>query len=959
MALTRCAPPVPSLHVITDGLGPEVEDIATKMSVAVSTTPGCDGTCCQSLGQLGTFSLLTGRFVGRCPCLNTNHECGPACGCGGSCANTAVSQRRTLQLGVHVAERDVWGMDCYTRRNVHEAAKEAHMLDDCPEGAMTQWIEQLLLPAMNRAGTQGWDLKAALKDIHTKARAAGDRWSSRVAAAVAARVSRVGRAYFRAHPKGCGIICIAPGGLPACTFVEEYFGEVHPPWRWFEKQDALKRRRKGDLPDFYNMLLDRPKDEAGGFDVIFVDAAPAGSFASRLCHSCTPNCQAVVMSAGGRLTIAVYTLRWIAPGEELTFDYSSVTESDSEFRAAICLCGTTRCRGSFLYYAGASAFQQVMTRKHTFLDRNALLVRAGTEQLTEEDRARLEEWGMRSCALGGAPDWLVKWTALVLEYCDAEKRELPAELCALPRFPYSPEAAAEQARGLAATRLQNIAITLDKVKHFIRQPGQPLGPPLRLLTDAEMAEMLWTAPDSVARRLADAASAVLCAPCRNAGLPGGAHDTPGCATLARLRALCAAHPEEPVNAQAASRRLLAMASILRTMDTSKPGGGRHAAAADLAVLYARTRHFYRVERYNTVISPTVTLRMEEVGWTEGSIPNNDWHLTPPPKTGAPNGTATANGNGNGDYYSQGADGGGTQSPPESQPAGDDMAPPPEEARPVTPPPAHVPSAAAAMEVEAAAFTGDDEDWWVTDARTAISWKMDGSGNLFPAPPPLGGEETGGEGCVTPRGRDASIPPPSEPPLSPLSGMPARRLIEAVHEAKAAAAAAGAPAVGAGGGGEPGPVADSSQAGGEDGAPAPPPQVDAVTARVLSEAAPVRPAPHPALLEAKKYRPLFVWGQLIGWFKQTVLDPTSSMSTDRRGTVCLPDMESCYGKYGKDRAAHLGQLLTSPGLMWPANTTWTYKNAAYLVGSPMLDAAIARSHGEEPQLSAIVEELLNA
>lgn len=32
------------------------------------------------------------------------------------------------------------------------------------------------------------------------------------------------------------------------------------------------------------------------------------------------------------------------PGEELTFDYCSVTESEREFREAICLCGTSNCR---------------------------------------------------------------------------------------------------------------------------------------------------------------------------------------------------------------------------------------------------------------------------------------------------------------------------------------------------------------------------------------------------------------------------------------------------------------------------------------------------------------------------------------------------------------------------------------------------------------------------------------
>lgn len=115
-------------------------------------------------------------------------------------------------------------------------------------------------------------------------------------------------------------------------------------------------------------------------------------------HSCTPNCAAVVVSVNGRLTIAMYTKRrieagewcdrgaglymrysnstaWVPPpprhaaavaemrllpaGEELTFDYRSVTESEKEYREAICLCGTRSCRGSYLYYSGSDAFTQV------------------------------------------------------------------------------------------------------------------------------------------------------------------------------------------------------------------------------------------------------------------------------------------------------------------------------------------------------------------------------------------------------------------------------------------------------------------------------------------------------------------------------------------------------------------------------------------------------------------------
>jgi hypothetical protein len=47
---------------------------------------------------------------------------------------------------------------------------------------------------------------------------------------------QVGYNYFRLHPKGVGLVCKRQGGLPPLTFVEEYFGEIHTPWRWFEIQ---------------------------------------------------------------------------------------------------------------------------------------------------------------------------------------------------------------------------------------------------------------------------------------------------------------------------------------------------------------------------------------------------------------------------------------------------------------------------------------------------------------------------------------------------------------------------------------------------------------------------------------------------------------------------------------------------------------------------------------------------
>ena len=50
---------------------------------------------------------------------------------------------------------------------------------------------------------------------------------------------QVGHDFFRIHPKGKGVICLRPQGLPALTFVEEYLGEMHAPWRWFEIQVSM------------------------------------------------------------------------------------------------------------------------------------------------------------------------------------------------------------------------------------------------------------------------------------------------------------------------------------------------------------------------------------------------------------------------------------------------------------------------------------------------------------------------------------------------------------------------------------------------------------------------------------------------------------------------------------------------------------------------------------------------
>ena len=58
-------------------------------------------------------------------------------------------------------------------------------------------------------------------------------------------------------------------------------------------------------------------------------------------------------------------------------------------------------------------------------------------------------------------------------------------------------------------------------------------------------------------------------------------------------------------------------------------------------------------------------------------------------------------------------------------------------------------------------------------------------------------------------------------------------------------------------------------------------------------APPRLQPPIAQGVRKRYSQQYIWGQLNGWFKQTVYDPAATLSAERRGTLSLPDVESAY------------------------------------------------------------------
>ena len=90
-------------------------------------------------------------------------------------------------------------------------------------------------------------------------------------------------------------------------------------------------------------------------DQYVIDARSQGNSARWINHACRPNCKAYwIGSRSGdprRDRIIIESIRDLAPGDELTFDYR--IDPDEKVTAALrkqweCRCGAARCRGTML-----------------------------------------------------------------------------------------------------------------------------------------------------------------------------------------------------------------------------------------------------------------------------------------------------------------------------------------------------------------------------------------------------------------------------------------------------------------------------------------------------------------------------------------------------------------------------------------------------------------------------------
>ena len=141
-------------------------------------------------------------------------------------------------------------------------------------------------------------------------------------------------------------------GLRACRsfnkdqIVIEYSGEIitrdESNRRTVTEYESAKVRNQSCLcwhawtnviavQNFYLMELDAN---------LIIDAT-RGSDARFVNHSCTPNCEMRKFTVNGKPRMALFALRYVETGEELTYDYNYQSNGEAQ----LCLCGSSQCRG--------------------------------------------------------------------------------------------------------------------------------------------------------------------------------------------------------------------------------------------------------------------------------------------------------------------------------------------------------------------------------------------------------------------------------------------------------------------------------------------------------------------------------------------------------------------------------------------------------------------------------------
>jgi hypothetical protein len=155
------------------------------------------------------------------------------------------------------------------------------------------------------------------------------------------------------------------------------------------------------------------------------------------------------------------------------------------------------CASLYFSLVAADHFDAIIDSSHTTLNRFAMLARACEHYafncaLSNCDAYTLASVGFGETLFRDSPVWLKFYCAKVIEFIKYERKVLPqCRKAAKDTSVHSADSVSKiEADGVYGLRLQNLAITVDRVLSFLRRHPNHQLPPLHQHTDAEVAQKL-------------------------------------------------------------------------------------------------------------------------------------------------------------------------------------------------------------------------------------------------------------------------------------------------------------------------------------------------------------------------------------------------------------------------------------------------------------------------------------
>jgi hypothetical protein len=179
--------------------------------------------------------------------------------------------------------------------------------------------------------------------------------------------------------------------------------------------------------------------------------------------------------------VALHTTAEIQVGRVLSYNYHCNTDDQDEYHNSHCLCGAESCETRYLTLA-AGHFDGIMESNHTIMKRFAMLARAcelfavKSNSISKHDAHLLASVGFGEKIFRESPVWLKCYCAQVVEFIELERELLPQH--------------DDDADGVRNLRLQNLAITIDRVLAFLRRHPDHQAAPLIPQTDLQAARKL-------------------------------------------------------------------------------------------------------------------------------------------------------------------------------------------------------------------------------------------------------------------------------------------------------------------------------------------------------------------------------------------------------------------------------------------------------------------------------------